>query len=241
MPCLATLEDYRQPFMEDLDTPATGFDAEPSADVSGGSNKLILLALGVGVLGVLVGAAGIFLATQAAGELKAYKAEVAAAGNPLETELNQFRTEMKAKIDDIDGRLGNIGGSIVRLQRQGPSPEVAKQLQDMHAQTQEAFGKVSRDVQANRTQINEMNDRLEQLITRGGRAVASSSPASAPAQPAVPLEVPEGATVHTVQSGENLSVIARQYGLSLVRLMQANPTVEPKRMMPGDQIIIPAE
>ena len=244
-PCLVAEVGYGEGFMEDLDTASpTGFDRELPEETSGGSNKLVLIAIVLGVLGMVLGVTGVYMATQASNALKTYKAELATTPDPTAEALSAFQVEAKARIDDIDGRLGNIGGSIVRLQRQGASAEVAKQIQDMHAQTQSAFDSVSKEVKANRTQLNETNSRLEQLIALGGAlpvartAAASSSTASS--TPAAEVVVPEGASVHTVQSGENPSVIARRYGLTLGALMGANPNLDPRRMMPGDKLIIPA-
>lgn len=234
--------------MEDLDTHPAGFDSDSATDSPGGSNKLMLVALAVGVVGIVLGVTGIFLATQSANALEAYKAELAEAEDPIAGEFAALQQSVNAKIDDIEGRMGNMGGSIMQLKRQSGGAEVAKQMQDLRDQTQQAFDAVSDEVRANRVQLNETNQRLQELISRGvtrssSASTASSTPASTPtasSEPQAPLEVPEGATVHTVQPGENMSVIARKYGISLVNLMQANPTVEPKRMMPGDQIVVPA-
>jgi LysM repeat protein len=235
--------------MEDLDTHPAGFDSESPADPSGGSNKLILLALGVGVVGILLGVTGIYLATQSANALDAYRAEVRAAGDPAAEALGALEAlerSVGAKFDDVEGRLGNMGGSIVRLQRQGAGAEVAKQIQDLRDQTQSAFDAVSKEVQANRVQLNETNSRLEQLVARGvtrpsgGSATASPATSAAPASPAAPaLEAPAGGSIHTVESGETMVSIARRYGITLGMLMQANPSVEPRRMQIGDSLVIP--
>jgi len=44
---------------------------------------------------------------------------------------------------------------------------------------------------------------------------------------------------HTVQAGETLSLIAQQYGVSLSALQQANPGVNPNRLMPGQVLLVP--
>lgn len=45
---------------------------------------------------------------------------------------------------------------------------------------------------------------------------------------------------HRVRPGENLSVIARRYGVSLDAILEANPAVRPHRLRPGAWVEIPA-
>ena len=50
-----------------------------------------------------------------------------------------------------------------------------------------------------------------------------------------------GATsVHEVKPGENLSVIARNYGVSVAEIEQANPGIKPRRLTIGGKLSIPA-
>lgn len=238
--------------MDDLETHATGFDdPEASGDSRGG--KLSLLALVVGLAGVGLGIGGLYLANRASSELQAYQAAVAGQADPVADELAAFRAEVAAQIDDIDGRLGNIGGSIVRLQRQGSNQEVAKQLQDFHQQTQQAFQSVSQEVQKNRARLNSQAEQVETLLQRvasGGTVARRSEPAreavapggtgsaeSASGQGAE--SVPGEGIIHRVQPGETMSSIAKRYGISLGQLMNANPGVEARRMQIGQELVIP--
>ena len=228
--------------MDDLDTPGAGFSVDPD---EGGASKLPFIAVLIGVVGILLGGAGVYLAMQAKSELEGYKADLAAQGDPTAAALERIEAEFKAKFDDMDGRLGNIGGSIVRLQRQGASAEVAKQIQDLHTQTQAAFDKVSGEVQTNRARLNEATDKLDRLAARvGGGAVAAPAAATRAPTPgasetASPTTTVAGMRVHTVQPGETLDSIRRQYGLTLAELMAANPGVDPRRMQIGQEIVIP--
>jgi LysM repeat protein len=49
-----------------------------------------------------------------------------------------------------------------------------------------------------------------------------------------------GARTHTIKSGENPSVIAREYGISVAALMAANPQVRPTHLQVGQSLNIPA-
>lgn len=57
---------------------------------------------------------------------------------------------------------------------------------------------------------------------------------------AIPVAVPSGATVeHRVRPGETLWVLALRYGSSVERILGKNPGVNPRRLRPGLNVIIP--
>lgn len=45
--------------------------------------------------------------------------------------------------------------------------------------------------------------------------------------------------VHVVKSGETLALIARKYGLNVQQLQSANRSVDPRRLKPGQSLVIP--
>ena len=74
--------------------------------------------------------------------------------------------------------------------------------------------------------------------------VVAEAPRPAPAAPTAPptpaaRPVPVTRT-HTVVAGENLSVIAARYGIRLNALVEANPGLSPRRLMPGVTLRVPA-
>jgi LysM repeat protein len=237
--------------MDDLEAHPVDLDGEDSSG-SGGS-KLPLVALLVGVIGMILGVVGMYMAAQATNALDRYKAELA---NAPDTTGEQLRTlerqiaSVQSSIEGVEERLGTIGGQQVGLQRAD---------REMREQTQRAFEGVSREVSANRSQLNETTAKLEELMTKlssgtYGRAATSStasvsqsasssagstaSGSSASSGGSDAPTVPEG--VHVVQSGDTLSSIAKQYGVTLGEIMAANPTVDSRRMQIGQQIVIPA-
>ena len=45
---------------------------------------------------------------------------------------------------------------------------------------------------------------------------------------------------HTIKSGENPSIIAKEYGISIAALMAANPQAKPTHLQVGQSLNIPA-
>jgi LysM repeat protein len=72
-------------------------------------------------------------------------------------------------------------------------------------------------------------------IVAGQRLRIAADPAPQPAAvPAAPA-----ATVHTVERGQNLTVIARQYGATVAAIVEANGIVNPSRIFAGQRLTIP--
>ncbi|HUF06504.1 MAG TPA: LysM peptidoglycan-binding domain-containing protein [Candidatus Binatia bacterium] len=64
---------------------------------------------------------------------------------------------------------------------------------------------------------------------------AAATPAPAPA----PAAAPATATVHVVRRGENLTTIARHYGVSVAAIVAANAIANPSRIFGGQRLTIP--
>ena len=82
-----------------------------------------------------------------------------------------------------------------------------------------------------------VEDRIGVRLASFQRPFTTSAPAMVEPQVSVPPSVT--ATTHTVRSGENLSVIARRYGVTLGVLTAANPGLSPRRLMPGTELLLP--
>lgn len=70
------------------------------------------------------------------------------------------------------------------------------------------------------------------------RATAGNSPAKTGKEPAPKAET-RAARTYTVKSGDKLTTIAKEHGVDLAKLMQANPGVDPTRLKIGQTINIP--
>ena len=71
----------------------------------------------------------------------------------------------------------------------------------------------------------------------GGTAEAMAAPAAMAA--AAPVKKADGSVVHVVKPGETLGQIARKYQVKLSDLAVANNIADPKKIRPGQELVIP--
>lgn len=72
----------------------------------------------------------------------------------------------------------------------------------------------------------------------GGAAAGNAAGnATAVAQPASPTV--DSARVHVIEKGDVLERIAKRYGTTVDAILNANPGVDPRRLIPGRQLQIP--
>jgi len=69
---------------------------------------------------------------------------------------------------------------------------------------------------------------------------ATAATAPAPVAPAAaPVKRPDGSMIHVVKTGETLGAIARKYRVKVADLAVANNIADPKKIRPGQELIIP--
>ncbi len=199
---------------------------------SSSGSKMGLVAVFIGIIGIVVGATGIILANKAQDEVKALEAKIAARPDKS--------SELEEKLGGLDERLVKLGGEFVKLGRQD------RQMQE---NTQTAFNEVTGNIRANREGLNELGTKMTELVEKlenwkpTTRTVAVSVPATASASAddeAAAVDTPSGEeSIYNIQSGDTLSKVAKEFGVSLSALMAANPTVNPNRLQIGQPIVIP--
>lgn len=205
------------------------FDESVVEEASEGrGSKASLGILLVGIAGIVLGLTGIIMANQAQKSLKTLEANLAA--RPDKT------PEMEKALESMEERLVKLGGEFVKLGR------ADRQLQE---NTQKAFDAVLKDVKTNREGINGVTEKMTELVTKLENWQPSTSTARrAAASPDETAEAGETAQageggVHIVQSGDTLSKIANEYGVTLSQLQAANPRVNPRALQIGQKIVIP--
>jgi len=199
------------------------------------SPRLPMVALWIGLVGIVVGATGIILANQAQRSLTTLEASLSA--QPDKT------PELEAAVESLEERLERLGSEFVKLTRQDTQIREAVQA---------GFDQVQRNVHENRSGINDLSERLEEMVEQVENRLAQTS--RAPVEGSRPTEsgeeegseveseslpATEGAGIHYIESGDTFSKIAKQYGVTLGQIQRANPTVDPRRLQIGQEIVIP--
>jgi hypothetical protein len=197
--------------------------------------KLVWVAIGLGAVGLVFGLAGMYMANQGAKTAETRVQEVMA--RPDRT------LEINAKIDEINAMLEKLGGELVRLDR------MDRQIQEgVRRNLETVSGEVRslRDgLSDSRLAIGDINKVLQELR----EATAAPRPAPTTTATTTTPSVSSGSNndvvssssgkIHAVRSGDTLSRIAAEYRVTLEALMQANPSVNPRNLQIGQQIVIP--
>lgn len=204
---------------------------EKEVDEGTKSSRIGIMALSVAVIGIVVGVAGIFLGNQAQRKVDTLREELKAQPDKV--------PELVTSIDSLEERLERLGSEFVKLNRQDTQ---------LRQSTQDGFSQIQRNVQENRSGINELGARLTELVEKleNWQPPRSSSSRVATASGDDPdeandtqTESPPESGIHRIVSGDTLSKIASQYGVSLGELQRANPTVNPRALQIGQEIVIP--
>ncbi len=80
----------------------------------------------------------------------------------------------------------------------------------------------------------------QEIQLPAGAAPAAVAPAVATAAPsALPVKKADGSVIHVVKAGETLGAIARKYQVKVADLAVANNIADPKKIRPGQELVIP--
>ena len=165
----------------------------------------------------------------------------------------QKSSQMDAVVDIQDANA-TISESVAGLQTEmdGVSKKYAtlSQLKEFANSTQGGFDQISdtisktrTDVRANTIKVSELESKIQSgVVVRQPAAPStssSSSSSSSDSDASSPSSVPTGGIEYTIQSGDTLGKVAAQYGVSLDKLLSANPGVQPRYLKVGQTIVIP--
>ena len=195
--------------------------------------------IAIGVVGVLMGGMALFLNFGDSGQMDVTRGAILEAANRVEA-VQEDLDAIRDRLDEVTARLDAL---------EGAQSEFVRRTDSIARDTQAAFDRFSAEVQRNRVMIDELRAGGAAARPTSERPVAegpASSPtpvAEAPApspSPEASPEAPEaGPRTHVIESGDNLWNLARRFDISLDELMVANPGINPNRLRPGMEIVIP--
>jgi serine-type D-Ala-D-Ala carboxypeptidase/endopeptidase (penicillin-binding protein 4) len=105
------------------------------------------------------------------------------------------------------------------------------------------YGVTVGDIERANPGLNARRIQLGQTVkipSSGGTSPApSTTTPSTTTPPPAAQEPPAAARSHTIRSGDTLDGISKRYGVTVSALQQANPGLNPRRLIPGNTIRIP--
>lgn len=218
VPCMGMMDDFDEGIAQEEENNST--------------SKIGLVAVCIGIVGIVVGATGIIMANKAQDQVRTLEARLAAQPDKS--------SELEEKVAGLDDRLVKLGGEFVKLGRQD------RQIQD---NTQAAFNEVTGSIRTNREGLNELGTKMTELVEKlenwnpGTRTVSAPVQSPAESTDGEDVQTSESASadqsIYNIKSGDTLSKVAKEFGVSLSALMAANPSVNPNRLQIGQPIVIP--
>lgn len=214
------------------DQPEQSFGSFEPSTMSGGGNAFIPIA--IALAGAVVGIVAIIVALTRSGPSDALTAE-------LET-LRQTNLALTARISELE----KFKASAARENPERKVNELQTSVQTAFNQVEAAFTQTNQRVSANSEKIAEVVKTLNEWATRGSTPTATRSTATTQTRGTAPTEVSgaggttAAAREHTIESGDTFSRLAKRYNVSISAILEANPDVDPRRLLPGQRIRIPA-
>lgn len=215
------------------------FDSLPSDRVNDGldgerSGAPVLLPMIFGFGGIVLGGIALFFALSGRGE----------AGSAVE----DIRAEMQAEGDrfnELSQRLRSLETALESLQREEAATRA--RVQNLTGEIKNALNALGGEINTTRMGMRENAAALAELVEKAQAAraapppPAAATPAPGARQDAPGSAAPEGFREHSIRTGDNYSRLAREYGVTVEAIMEANPNVNPNRLQIGQIILIPAQ
>lgn len=214
-----------------LDSEATEEIAHESAYSPSFPWPLLALALA----GVLFGAIALYLAYNSQSQHTATLAEL----KSTQTQLGA----LEEKFSSVDSQSSVIDKQNQKLESQ--IRQVENQFPKLVQQMKSALQQVGNDIRTTREQATlntQALEKINQLLTQQ-QPQMKTEPKVAP-NPTVTTMAPESPQTespgtHKIAAGETFGKIAKQYGVTVAAILEANPDTNPKRLQIGQEIQIP--
>lgn len=212
------------------------FDSLPSDRVNDGldgerSGAPALLPLVFGFAGVVLGGVALFFALSGRGE----------AGSAVDG----IRAEMEAeagRFEDLSQRIRSLEAALETIQREEGATRT--RVQNLTGEINSALNAIGGEINATRVGMRENAAALAELIEKVQVArqvpqAADTAEGSPARQDSSGSTTPEGYREHSIRTGDNYSRLAREYGVTIEAIMEANPNANPNRLQIGQVILIP--
>lgn len=161
----------------------------------------------------------------------------------------------------LDGRFGEVSSygqsiqalseQVEKLSKTNGKYTTKQEMTDFGKQVQGGFDQISGEITKVRSQsrndsikLAELEAQIEDLEANMSSSQTSSSmmsPVIIPESSEEQITTADGEIAYKIKSGDTLGKIAKEFGVSLDEIFNANPGIEPRRLRLGQQIIIPVK
>jgi|GEM_PF-2303393 len=186
---------------------------------------IALAALVCGLIGLVLG----LMAYQSTQKLDERMGEFASYGQSIQGLSEQVEkvsktkytttTDMNKFADQVQGAFDQISGEIAKVRSQSRSDSIT--LAELDAQIEELKEQMSSRPSASSNTMSTIvvpEDSEDQVTT-----------------------TLDGSILYTIKSGDTLGKVAKEFGITLDQIFNANPGIEPRRLRLGQQITIPVK
>lgn len=187
------------------------------------------LPLAAGLLGIVMGVVALGFAIASANKAGELKESLAALTQSVEAGANSQK-ELKALNDKIISAFEQI--EATKAAGAINANAVSKQVQN-------AINALSTEITNNRNLIAKNQEAIGELATRGVRPSRNASAKTSISEENSSAAPSQSGKIHKVRAGENFSIIAKKYGISVSEIEKANPDKDSRRLKIGQEITIP--
>jgi len=178
-------------------------------------NWLSIAAIALGAFGLFIG----YSAKRSVRDLRTETEQVTSSKGRL--------AYLEDQVKSIEGRLVNVGAETVQNKNQ---------IRGVREQVVRTLDSISREVLLSQNQVNTGSTRTEKP---SGGSITRARPDSTASYQREGASVPPSSGYHLIRPGDTFGKIARQYGVAVEAIFQANPNVDPRRLQIGQRISIP--
>jgi len=188
------------------------------------SDASSMLPIALGLLGIVLGGAGLYFGLTAKQEqrplIQSFEAD-----NSVAAQMEKQVSTIETRLIELVSQNEEISGTLA-------------QLRAADAQKTAAIKQIAEAVKSNRGEMVQLAESLRQVAGGASAGNASSSSGQDDAASTDDAATASGST-YAIRAGDNFTKIAKSQGISLQALMDANPDLDYNRLRIGQAINLP--
>lgn len=197
-------------------------EVEPATETLAGSrgiNWLGIIAIVLGVSGLFVG----YSAKRSISNLRMDTEQVTSSKGKL--------AHLEDQVNSIERRLINVGAETVKIK---------KDIRSVREHVVRTLNSINQEIILGQNQVSTSSTQTDR--SAGGRITRARPDSTASNQRkavSTSTSAVPASGYHVIRPGDTFGKLARQYGITVNAIFQANPKADPRRLQIGQRILIP--